>query len=158
MNSLIFYLCSSVALLGLSNKQEKRACAYIPSIIKEAEKQNIDPALLTGLIFVESSFNPWVVSSAGACGLTQVIPKYTGKYSPVKKYTCEQLKNPYTSIAAGAKILRWWIDYHDGNVSRALCGYSSGFRCKGKKPLRAGMIYSKKVLKTTKTIKIFPRK
>jgi len=153
MGGLAVYLCAAVASLGLSSHQEKRACRYMPIIIKESIRRNIDPELLIGLIFVESSFNPWAKSHAGACGLTQVIPKYTGKYSPVKKYSCAQLKNPYTSIRAGAKIFSWWINYHNGNVERALCGYSSGFRCKGKKPLRAGIRYAKKVLKITTVIK-----
>lgn len=129
----------------LSKSAERNICKWMPTIIEEASKNDLDPILLTALVTVESGWRPTVVSTANACGLTQVIPKYTGGHI-IKKHTCEQLKNPYVSIAAGAKILKWWINYHDGNTARALCGYSSGFRCKGLKPLLAGMRYSKKVL------------
>ena len=170
MEGLVLYLCSAVASLGLGNYQQKRACRYMPTIVKEAKRNDIDPKVLIGLIFAESSFNYWVVSKAGACGLTQVIPKYTGKYSPVKKYTCDQLKNPYTSIRVGAKIFKWWVDYHEKklpkkrrakmspnsikmySVTRGLCGYNAGFRCKDPRPSRGGMRYAKKVLKAAKTI------
>ena len=128
----------------LSNKQEARVCKLMPTVIKQANKNKLEPTLLAALITVESGWRPKIVSHADACGLTQVIPKYTGKIT--RKYTCDQLKNPYTSIRAGAKILKWWIDYHNGDVSRGLCGYAAGFRCSGKKPLKAGMRYSKKVL------------
>lgn len=131
----------------LSNKTEARVCRLMPTVIKEANKNNLEPILLAALITVESGWRPKIVSSKDACGLTQVIPKYTGNIT--RKYTCDQLKNPYTSIRAGAKILKWWIDYHNGDISRGLCGYAAGFRCgkkKGTKPLKAGMRYSKKVL------------
>ena len=128
----------------LSKSTERNVCKWMPTVIKQARKNKIDPVLLSALITVESGWRHNIVSSADACGLTQVIPKWTGGIT--RKYTCEQLKDPYTSITAGAKILKWWIDHHDGDIARGLCGYSSGFRCKGKKPLHAGMNYSKKVL------------
>lgn len=123
---------------------EKNVCKWMPHVLRSAKKNKIDPFLLSSLITVESGWRHKSVSPVNACGLTQVIPKYTGKIT--KKYTCRQLKNPKVSIAVGAATLKWWIDYHKGDVSRALCGYSSGFRCKGNKPLRAGMRYSRKVL------------
>lgn len=127
----------------------------MPQIIESAEKYKIEPEILISLIFVESSFDRKAVSSKGACGLTQVMPIYTGKYSPVRKYSCNQLKNPYTSIKAGAKIFKWWINYHDGNLERALCSYNAGFRCgkKRKKVSKYGMKYAEKVLKYTKILK-----
>ena len=128
----------------ISPSREKSICQWMPTVIKSAEENNLEPTLLAALITVESGWRHKIVSSANACGLTQVIPKYTGKIT--RKYTCKQLKNPYASIPAGAKILKWWIDYHKGDVSRGLCGYAAGFRCAGKKPLKAGMRYSKKVL------------
>ncbi len=157
MVEALLVLCTSVQVLGLSDYREKKACDYMPQIIKSAETYNISPEVVTALIFVESGFKRKVVSNKNACGLTQVIPKYTGKIT--KKYTCSQLKNPRTSIQAGVKILRWWIDYHKRkdpgidareNLKRALCSYNAGFRCrptkKRRKPIKAGMRYANKVI------------
>jgi len=130
----------------------------MPTIVKNAQINDIKPELLVSLIFVESSFNYWAVSHAGACGLTQVLPKYTGKIT--KKYTCEQLKVPRNSIYVGAKTLRFWINHHD-DISRGLCGYNAGFRCsyrrnkKGKivkRPNKYGMRYARKVQRISKRI------
>ena len=157
----------------LSSWQKKKACLYSQQIEDAAAKNKIDKHIYLALILVESGFNKNVVSSAGACGLTQVLPKYTGGIANKKKYTCRQLKNPRTSIAVGAKILRWWIDYHKNNsaltkkqkkkmnpdsltryyTARGLCGYNAGFRCKGSRPIKGGMRYANKVLKLSEYFK-----
>ena len=54
--------------------------------------------------------------------------------------------------------MSWCIKYHDGDISRALCGYNAGFRCghvskPGVKPNKHGMRYAKKVLKYAKILK-----
>ena len=151
----------------LSKYRQKTACSYSNVLIKESQENNIDPKLMASLIYVESGWKKTAVSSADACGLTQVIPKYTGSgATDGVKYTCEQLKEPRISIVAGTKILRWWINYHKDklteaqklkmgpdrirrySITRGLCGYNAGFRCSGKKPSRGGMRYAKKVLDT----------
>ena len=135
----------------------------MPQIVESAENHRIKPEILISLIFVESSFKRKAVSKAGACGLTQVMPKYTGGPALRKKLTCKQLKNPRTSIKAGSKILAWWISYHNGNLKRALCGYNAGFRCSYRKnkngkivrrPNKYGMRYARKVLDRANLIKI----
>ena len=147
----------------MSKSKEALACSVMPVIEEQAAKYEFDPDLILALISVESNWNRKVVSTANACGLTQVIPKYTGKIT--KKYTCEQLKNPRISIKAGSRILRWWVDWHTVNqppkkytdleiLKRALCSYNAGFRCGPKsRPLRAGMRYAKKVLSQKQKIK-----
>lgn len=156
MTTTSIVLCAAIEILGMSSYKEARACKYMPTIVEHAQKAEISPELLISLIFVESSFSPRAVSSAGACGLTQVMPKYTGGIAIKKKYTCEQLKNPKTSISAGATIFKWWKKHHSGKLLHALCGYNAGFRCSYKKnkkgkivkrPNKHGMRYAHKVLK-----------
>lgn len=148
-----FYLSKS------RNNTVKKNAEYVIDLSKE---YNFDPMLIFALIYIESGWRKTAVSSAGACGLTQVLPKYTGNGrggrnpAGVKKLTCEQLKSPKVSIRAGIKTLSWWRKYHGGDISRALCSYNAGFRCsykknkKGKiikKPNKFGMRYSRKVLR-----------
>ncbi len=139
----------------LSDYRQKLICQQASTVITEATKNGIEPSLMLSLITIESNWKRTAVSHAGACGLTQVIPKYTGRI--VRKYTCDQLKKPKTAIAAGSKILRWWIDYHNGDITRGLCSYNAGFRCgkERKTPSKGGMRYAKKVLNMQKKIKNF---
>ena len=113
----------------------------------EARKNDIRPELLAALIFVESSFHPNVVSSANACGLTQVIPKWTGgRETKGKKYTCDQLKDPKTSISVGAQILSYNTKvYAEGNRDKGLCFYNAGTKCITKKGFYKRLGYVKKV-------------
>ena len=134
----------------LSKSRQRLVCKSAPQVIKEARAVDIEPSLVLALITVESNWKRTAVSRANACGLTQVIPKYTGRIT--KKYSCDQLKVPRNSIYVGIKTLKFWINHHDGNVSRGLCGYNAGFRCRGKKPNKYGMRYARKVLATQKMI------
>ena len=146
-------LCSVFISLGLANSQT--ACDNMQTIVEESEKNNIDPTLVVGLIYVESMFNHKAVSYSNACGLTQVLPKYSKKFANKgRKLTCDELKDPTTSIKTGTKILAYWIHkYARGNLKVALCGYNAGFRCKGKNKNKKGMSYARKVLKYHKKIK-----
>lgn len=148
MVPILLSLCAVLpATLPMGKKQARNVCKYEQTIIEEAEKNGLDHNLLASLIYVESGFYPHVVSRANACGLTQVIPKYTGgPETGYKKYTCKQLKNPYTSIRVGAEILRYIIDkYAKGNEDKALCMYNAGTICLRKKNLYKRLKYVKKV-------------
>ena len=133
---------------SISNYQERVLCKYEKEIHAASLEYNIEPELLAAVIYVESSFLPWVVSRANACGLTQVIPKWTGgQETSWKKYTCKQLKNPKRSIWVGAEILGFNIHrYGSGNIEKGLCGYNAGTKCFTKKGYYKRSRYVKKVL------------
>ena len=145
---LLVSLCAIMpATLQMNKTQARNVCKYEHLIEKEARKNNIEPELLASVIYVESGFYPHVVSKANACGLTQVIPRWTGgKETGRKKYSCEQLKNPRTSIRVGAKILGYIIkNYAKGNENKALCMYNAGSVCLRKKNFYKKLYYVKKV-------------
>jgi len=91
------------------------------SIIDAAATQyGINPAVLTGLIHQESDFDPNAVSSAGAEGLTQVMPE---------NFAADGITNPFDptqSIFGGAKQLSEDLSEFGGNVSDALAAYNAG--------------------------------
>ena len=138
----------------LSAYQRNTICKYERNIRTEAKKNNIEPELLASVIFVESAFRTKAVSSAGACGLTQVIPRWTGYRETVGiKYTCQQLKNPLTSIKVGARILGYNIRvYGKGDINKGLCFYNAGTKCLTKKGYYKRSVYVKKVNKIYNTI------
>ena len=59
---------------------------------------NVDPRVIEAIVKVESDYNPVAVSSKGAVGLMQIIPKYAHK-------TKKQLLDPETNIHEGIKLL-----------------------------------------------------
>ena len=155
MGTIMLSLCVIMpATLQMNKTQANNVCKYEHIIVAEAEKNNIEPSLLASVIYVESGFSPRVVSRANACGLTQVIPKWTGgRETGWKKYTCKQLKNPRTSIRVGAQILGYMIEnYAKLNEDKALCMYNAGSVCLKKRNFYKKLNYVKKVRKIYDTI------
>ena len=139
-----------LAILNIGMPKAHFACDHMEAVVNASVETGIDAEIIISLIHYESNWNPKVVSKANACGLTQVIPKYTK--NPRK--SCKQLKDPWMSIRTGTTILRRWINkYGRGKVARGLCGYSSGYTC-GKRYNRkhGGWRYSRKVLKYAKRL------
>lgn len=125
----------------------QEVCKNARYVVEAAEKNKLDPYLLTALIKIESNWRPKVVSASNACGLTQIIPRYS-------KYTCEELKNPKISIFAGAKVLSYWTNvYGKGNVETGLCGYLTGYDCKRQKDTKKVLTYIKKVARIAASLK-----
>ena len=139
--SLAEILCSATIALALPRADY--ACKHMDTLVTEAEENQISPTVLIALIHEESRWKPWAVSRAGACGLTQVMPKYTkGRWS------CRTLKRPKTALRAGATILSYWVHvYGESDYTIGLCGYNGGYRCKGKNKSRRSLSYAKRVLK-----------
>jgi soluble lytic murein transglycosylase len=69
-------VADAVEATGLPARTQRRIAI---AIVREAEKNGLDPLLVTALIRVESSFNNYAVSPVGARGLMQVMPD-TGSY------------------------------------------------------------------------------
>ena len=112
----------------LTEERKQFACSVSQEIEQTAESHSMEPSLVAALIIMESRFNPNALSRAGACGLTQVVPRWTGGESTNgMRYTCRQLKNPTVSIQAGTRILDWWITRNSNNTVRGLCGYNAGY-------------------------------
>lgn len=149
-------LCAAAAALGLGDNPQNAefACKNMTHLVEQTSSHDIDPALMVSLIHHESRWKPKTISRSNACGLTQVVPKWTGgRASAGKKYTCDDLMDATTSITAGSEILSFWIrSYGRGSIKIGLCGYNAGYRCKGSNPNESGMNYSRKVRKTQRQI------
>lgn len=155
--SLAEILCAlSISMsIGDAPKNADFACKHMHTVVEAAKENNVRPEILLSLIHHESRWKPAAVSSAGACGLTQVMPKWTGDPKiGTPRLSCDDLKDPEVSITMGAKILSYWVHkYGRGNYTVGLCGYNKGFRCKGVSPNKRGMMYSQRVIKTAKRMR-----
>jgi soluble lytic murein transglycosylase-like protein len=76
--------------------------------------------LIMGLMSVESGFNRWAVSSAGAVGLMQVMPFWPERLG-MRRY---ELTHIEPNIHMGCAILRFYLKYERNDVARALARYN----------------------------------
>jgi soluble lytic murein transglycosylase-like protein len=103
--------------------------AYPSFIDTVAAENDLSPLLLLALIRQESFFNPLAGSSAGALGLTQVMPS-TGQGIAaelnVEGFSPQDLLQPEVSVRFGAHYLGSQLDTFGGNVYFALAAYNAG--------------------------------
>jgi len=115
-------------MLAFTSVQERLIEEITPTVVKEAQLNDLEPELVAAVIQVESSWYPKAESEAGACGLMQVIPKWNPKKDGTL-YTCDELKDPAIGIKAGTAALRRWLDRASGDMHLALCAYNAGNIC-----------------------------
>lgn len=87
----------------------------------EAKRAGIDPAMVLGLIQVESAFRKYAVSHAGAHGYMQVMPFWTRVIGDGDR---RKLFHMQTNLRYGCSILRMYIDMENGNLFLALGRYN----------------------------------
>jgi peptidoglycan lytic transglycosylase len=101
---------------------------HATAIRREAADKHLDPALVAGVIYAESKFNP-STSSAGALGLMQLLPStahFIAQRTGGTRFTTEDLATPDVNIAYGSWYLRYLLDRYDENVVLALAAYNGG--------------------------------
>jgi len=91
-----------------------------PMIESVARETGISPDLIDAVISVESDYNPNAVSSRGAIGLMQLLPATARRFGTGNPF------DAYSNIMAGAKYLKWLIDYFANDMDLVLAAYNAG--------------------------------
>jgi soluble lytic murein transglycosylase len=98
-------------------------------VTEQAGQHGLDPFLVTALIREESAFASRAVSSAGARGLTQLMPQTAEQVA--RQYGmafsgAASLEKPEVNIRIGTIHLAELIRENGGTLSLALAGYNAG--------------------------------
>jgi len=80
----------------------------------------VDPLLVYEVVVAESSFDPNVISSAGAMGLMQLLP------STAEMYDVKNPFDPKQNLSGGIRYLKDLLRDHNGNIALALASYNAG--------------------------------
>ena len=86
----------------------------------EARRLKLPPGLVMAVIDVESRFDRWAVSHAGAVGLMQIMPFWPRELG----MTNEELVRIPQNIRMGCTILKFYLDREKGDYTRALARYN----------------------------------
>ena len=103
----------------LSRAAVARRTIYLPTIRSAEQRHNLPVGLLDALIWQESRYNPMAVSSAGAGGLTQLMPGTASDLGVKNRF------NPHANIDGGARYLRQMLNKF-GKIHLALAAYNAG--------------------------------
>ncbi|MEE3332235.1 MAG: lytic transglycosylase domain-containing protein [Myxococcota bacterium] len=111
---------------GLANHE---IASLAEAIVAEARRHNLDPALVVGLIRVESTGFNFAVSRVGAYGLMQIMPatgRELAQRLDVPWHGDDTLFDPFVNVKLGTAYLRKLADRYDGDITTALAAYNWG--------------------------------
>jgi soluble lytic murein transglycosylase-like protein len=103
----------------LADPQVRRE--FLETVWYESKRAGLEPAMVLGLIQVESAFRKYAMSSVSARGYMQVMPFWTrviGDGNPGRLFHMQ------TNLRYGCSILRMYIDMEGGNLFLALGRYN----------------------------------
>ena len=92
----------------------------VQTVLEEANRVDVDPQLVLAVMAIESNFNRYAESGAGAQGLMQVMPFWKKELGSEN----DDLFNPRVNIRYGSKILKHYLDRYSPSIPRALAAYN----------------------------------
>jgi soluble lytic murein transglycosylase-like protein len=98
-----------------------RRVEFLETLWYESRRAGLEPALVLGLVQVESAFRKYAVSRAGARGYMQVMPfwaRLIGDGDPVRLFHLQ------TNLRFGCVILRHYLNAERGDLFMALGRYN----------------------------------
>ena len=98
-------IASWIGEFNQGNLSGSRIIEIVQWVYDNAKLTDVDPVTFCALIMHESRFNPNALSSEGAKGLAQVLPKY--HYAELAK---RSPYNPQVSIEVGMRIYKEFLD------------------------------------------------
>lgn len=113
------------AIRPRSGQSDEELTLIAENIVKYAAAYGIEPELGAALIARESAYNPRAVSSAGACGLGQMMPGTAAKMGARDCHDIEQ--GARGAMAYMRSMLDMWAG-KDMQVDCALASYLTGPR------------------------------
>ena len=90
---------------------------------REAHRAGIPPEFVLAVIEVESHFDRYAVSSAGAQGMMQIMPFWKNEIGREE----DNLTDIQTNLRYGCTILKYYYDRSDDNWAEALARYNGSY-------------------------------
>jgi len=121
-DSAVWYTLMEPRLRSIVREKEERL-DILKQVYCETHRPGearLPPGLVMALIDVESRFDRWAVSRAGAVGLMQVMPFWPERLG-LHRY---ELVRVAPNIRMGCAILRFYLVYERNDVRRALARYN----------------------------------
>lgn len=112
---------TDVLILHLNARVDPELAKIIGKHVEEnAKKFNLPVNLILSIIYAESKFNPFAVSSVGAKGLMQVYPKVHKD-----RINGANLFHVNENVRLGCEIFREYYDRKNGDLTKAIHAYLS---------------------------------
>lgn len=117
---------AQVWLLDMSTRMrryvpdEAERLRFLRLVHREATRAGLKPDLVLAVIHVESLFDRFALSRAGAQGIMQVMPFWKNELGRPD----DNLIDLATNLRYGCTILKYYLDLEKGDLRRALARYN----------------------------------
>jgi soluble lytic murein transglycosylase-like protein len=114
------WLTDMSSRLARQVKNPEERIEILTRVHYEAARVDLPPELILAVIDVESNFDRYAISVAGALGLMQVMPFWKDEIGRPD----DNLNRIDTNLRYGCTILRFYLDKEKGDLRRALGRYN----------------------------------
>lgn len=104
-------------------EDDRERLEFLRILHREAQRARIPPELALAVIEVESRFDRFAISSAGAQGYMQIMPFWLEEIAGPE----DNLFHARTNLRMGCTILRYYLDQERGNLVGALARYNGSY-------------------------------
>ncbi|MDM3869994.1 lytic transglycosylase domain-containing protein [Porticoccus sp. W117] len=104
-------------------KDEKKRLELLKKIHREANRAGVHAEIVLAVIEIESGFDRYAISHAGARGMMQIMPFWKKEIGRED----DNLFNTDTNLRYGCTILKYYLDKENGKVADALARYNGSY-------------------------------
>ncbi|TGG93931.1 lytic transglycosylase domain-containing protein [Natronospirillum operosum] len=105
----------------ITNEQER--LEFLRLVHRESRRADVDPQLVLAVIHVESLFDRFALSHAGARGIMQVMPFWKNEIGRPD----DNLFDLETNLRYGTTILAYYLDMENGDEVGGLARYNGSY-------------------------------
>ncbi|MCW8194683.1 lytic transglycosylase domain-containing protein [Proteobacteria bacterium 005FR1] len=117
------WLMSKSNRLSRFVKDPEKRLHLLRSVHRAATQAGLQPEVVLAVIEVESAFDRFAISRAGAQGIMQVMPFWKHEIGRPE----DNLIDLETNLRYGCTILKYYLDKAEGRIAEALARYNGSY-------------------------------
>ena len=121
----LFYMNNHLRDIEAFSEYLNKSYYFIYYVVQELEAANL-PVELALVPFIESNYDPFSISSSGAVGLWQFMPKTGRLFNLDKSWWTEDRHDPFRSTHAAIGYFKYLLERFDQDIYLALAAYNAG--------------------------------
>ena len=121
----LYYMNQHLKNVDLFENYLRNSYYFLYYVIEELKRNDL-PIELAFLPFIESSYDPFSISSSGAVGLWQIMPKTAELLGLRENWWIEERHDPYKSTDAAIRYIDYLYKRFNKDIYLALVAYNAG--------------------------------
>ena len=121
----LYYMNQHLKNVDLFENYLRNSYYFLYYVIEELKRNDL-PIELAFLTFIESIYDPFSISSSGAVGLWQIMPKTAELLGLRENWWIEERHDPYKSTDAAIRYIDYLYKRFNKDIYLALVAYNAG--------------------------------